>query len=96
MRADLYPNYDRFAISMLIALALHAMVGLGVGFVVDFKPLTHPLETLDVVLVNWRSESTPKEAEFLAQASQEGGGESTEASQPSQEITGISPGPVGS
>ena len=68
-----------------MALALHAVILLGVGFVLDFKPLTHPLETLDVVLVNWRSESKPDEADFLAQASQQGGGESTEASRPSQE-----------
>jgi len=62
--------------------------------VLDFKPLTHPLETLDVVLVNWRSEKKPDEADFLAQASQQGGGESTEASRPSQENTGASPGPA--
>ncbi len=49
------------------------------GLYLDFKPLTHPLETLDVVLVNWRSESKPDEADFLAQASQQGGGESNEA-----------------
>jgi len=54
--------------------------------------LTHPLETLDVVLVNWKSESTPDEADFLAQASQQGGGESIEATRPSQETTGASPG----
>ncbi len=83
---------DRFAVSFLLALGLHAMLVLGVGFVVDFKPLTHPLETLDVVLVNWRSESTPDEADFLAQAAQQGGGESTEVSRPSQENTGASPG----
>ena len=64
------------------------------SFVLDFKPLTHPLETLDVVLVNWQSESKPDEADFLAQASQLGGGESTEASRPSQENTGASPGPA--
>ncbi len=85
---------DRFAVSILMALGLHALVLLGIGFVLDFKPLTHPLETLDVVLVNWRSESKPDEADFLAQASQIGGGESTEASRPSQENTGASPGPV--
>lgn len=83
---------DRFAVSILMALGLHAVVLLGVGFVLDFKPLTHPLETLDVVLVNWRSESEPDEADFLAQASQQGGGESTEVSRPSQENTGASPG----
>jgi len=83
---------DRFAVSILMALALHAVVLLGVGFVLDYKPLTHPLETLDVVLVNWRSESTPEDADFLAQASQQGGGESTEVARPSQENAGASPG----
>ena len=87
-------NNDRFAVSVLMALALHLVILLGVGFVLDFKPLTHPLETLDVVLVNWRSETKPDEADFLAQASQQGGGESTEASRPSQENTGASPGPA--
>ncbi len=75
-----------------MALGLHAVILLGVGFVVDFRPLTHPLETLDVVLVNWRSESKPDEADFLAQATQQGGGESTKATRPSQEYTGASPG----
>jgi protein TonB len=92
MWISFYANYDRFTVCLLIALALHAVVGLGIGFVLDFKPLTHPLETLDVVLVNWRSESEPDEADFLAQASQRGGGESTEVSRPLQENTGISPG----
>lgn len=85
---------DRFAVSTLLALGLHALVLLGVGFIVDFKPLTHPLETLDVVLVNWKSESNPDEADFLAQAAQQGGGESNEAQRPSQENTGASPGPA--
>lgn len=85
---------DRFAVSFLMALALHAVILLGVGFVLDFKPLTHPLETLDVVLVNWRSELKPDEADFLAQATQLGGGESTETNRPSQENTGASPGPA--
>ena len=89
-----HTSNDRFAVSVLMALGLHAAVLLGVGFVLDFKPLTHPLETLDVVLVNWRSEAEPDEADFLAQASQQGGGESTEVSKPSQENTGASPGPV--
>ena len=83
---------DRFTISLMMALAFHAVILLGVGFVLDFKPLTRPLETLDVVLVNWRSESQPDEADFLAQASQQGGGETNEVTKPSQENTGISPG----
>jgi protein TonB len=85
---------DRFAVSMLMALGLHAAILLGIGFVLDYKPLTHPLETLDVVLVNWKSDSKPVEADFLAQASQQGGGESDRAERPSQENTGASPGPA--
>ena len=94
MQASLHKSYDPITVSFLMALALHAAVLLGIGFVLDFKPLTHPLETLDVVLVNWRSETTPEEADFLAQASQQGGGESDEASRPSQEYSGASPGPA--
>lgn len=92
MLARFNATYDRFAVSLLIALALHAVGGLGVGFVLDFKPLTHPLDTLDVVLVNWQSETEPEQADFLAQASQQGGGESLEAEEPSQENAGTSPG----
>jgi len=92
--AAIQASNDRIAVSFLMALALHALILLGVGFVLDFKPLTHPLETLDVVLVNWRSETKPDEADFLAQASQQGGGESTEANRPSQENAGASPGPA--
>ncbi len=73
-----YTSDDSFAASFLIAIGLHAFVLLGMGFVFDFKPLTHPLETLDVVMVNWQSETPPDEADFLAQAAQRGGGESTE------------------
>jgi protein TonB len=91
MSATMTTN-DRFAVSVLMALAFHAVVLLGVGFALDFKPLTHPLETLDVVLVNWRSESKPDDADFLAQASQQGGGESKEVTKPSQENAGASPG----
>ncbi len=90
----IHNSNDRFAVSILMALGLHAAILLGVGFVLDFKPLTHPLETLDVVLVNWRSESKPDEVDFLAQATQLGGGESTDATRPSQENTGASPGPT--
>ena len=90
----IHTSNDRFAVSFLMALGFHAAILLGVGFVLDFKPITHPLETLDVVLVNWRSESQPEEADFLAQASQQGGGESTEVKRPSQENTGSSPAPT--
>jgi len=90
MHASLHKRYDPISISYLIALGLHAVILLGIGFVLDFKPLTHPLQTLDIILVNWRSETAPEEADFLAQAQQLGSGESTEVSRPAQANTGAS------
>ena len=85
---------QRISLSFAMAIGLHVFVLLGIGFAVDFKPLTHPLETLDVVLVNWRSETPPAEADFLAQADQQGGGDAENIDRPSQENTGASPGPA--
>lgn len=82
---------DRFAVSVVMALGLHAAVLLGIGFVLDFKPLTNPLDTLEVVLVNWQSEAAPDQADFLAQASQQGGGDSDDAVEPSRDNAGTSP-----
>ena len=75
---------DRFTVALLLALGLHAAVLLVVSFVFEINPLRKAAETLDVVLVNWRSETPPDEADFLAQAAQKGGGESTEATRPSR------------
>jgi protein TonB len=69
---------DRFMLFLVLATALHALVLLGVSFGVTLKPSPRLVDTLDVVLVKWRSENAPEEADFLAQASQQGGGEVTE------------------
>ena len=85
---------QRISLAFMIAVGLHVTVLLGMGFAMDVKPLTHPLESLDVVLVNWRSEAPPDEADFLAQADQRGGGDAKQVSRPSQENTGAMPGPA--
>jgi protein TonB len=77
---------DRFSVSLMLALGIHAAVLLGISFALDFNPLQKAAETLDVVLVNWKSEDPPDEAEFLAEAARQGGGESEEAQKPSQEM----------
>lgn len=74
---------DQFTVALILAMGLHAAVLLVVSFVFDINPLQKAADTLDVILVNWRSEEVPEVAEFLAQASQTGGGESTELSRPS-------------
>jgi protein TonB len=79
---------DPFAVSILLAVGLHAALLLAVSFALDLNPLRKAAETLDVVLVNWRSEEAPEEADYLAQENQVGGGESTEVEQPSQSASG--------
>lgn len=86
---------DRFTVALMLALGIHALVLLVVSFVFEINPLQKAAETLDVVLVNWRSEEAPEQADFLAQANQEGGGESTEATRPSQNTSTATPGEGG-
>lgn len=92
MRARTLLN-DRLSISFMLALGIHAVVLLGISFVLDINPITRAVETLDVVLVNFRSEEAPEEADFLAQASQVGGGDAEEAQRPAQEISADTPAP---
>jgi protein TonB len=82
---------------LVFALAVHALLFLGVSFGVSLNPVPRLADTLDVVLVQWRSESEPEKADYLAQASQKGGGETTEKTRPADPVSGElpipSPGP---
>lgn len=78
-------------VCLVLATGLHAVLLLGVSFGVSLNPAPRLADTLDVVLVKWRSESEPEEADYLAQASQQGGGETTEKSRPSQPVSGELP-----
>jgi protein TonB len=82
---------DRFMVCLVLATGLHALLLLGISFGVSLKPSPRLADTLDVVLVKWRSETDPEDADYLAQASQQGGGETTEKSRPSQPVSGALP-----
>lgn len=73
------PN-DRFGATLALALIVHGIVILGIGFTVDDPAPVTP--TLDVILVETRSETPPEQADFLAQVSQQGGGEAERAERP--------------
>lgn len=77
---------DRMTVAVVLALVLHAIILLGVTFQLEFNPIRQAAESLDVVLVNFRTESEPEEAEFLAPVSQEGGGEFDEVEKPAAEL----------
>ncbi len=83
------PN-DRLGLTLFLALALHALIILGITFKTrDHSPT--PIRTLDVILVNTKSAEAPKTPDYLAQASQRGGGEEQRRVRPQENKTTILP-----
>jgi protein TonB len=66
---------DRLSLTLFMAAAMHGIVILGVGFKADTSESRAP-PTLDVILVQNHNPETPEEADYLAQVSQDGGGQS--------------------
>ena len=86
-------THDPFMVCLVFALGIHALVAFGVSFGISLDPVPRLADTLDVVLVQWRSEETPEEADYLAQADQKGGGETTERTRPREPLSGQLPTP---
>ena len=76
------PSLERLGRALLVAAVVHAAVVFGVSFSPPPRPAPGP-STLDVILVASRAEKAPDKADFLAQANQEGGGESEKPERPS-------------
>lgn len=79
---DADPGLDRLGRAVLAALVLHLAVVFGVSFSPPSRPEPGP-STLDVILVASKAEKAPEKVDFLAQANQEGGGESEKPERPS-------------
>lgn len=72
---------DVLTIALFVAAAIHAIVLLGVSF----RPFLDEMRTppaLEVVLVEKSDQEKPEEAEYLAQSSRDGGGETDENTRP--------------
>lgn len=83
---------DRLGVTLLFSLIAHAVIALGVTF--EFAKATPRLPSLDVILVQSASGEKPDKADFLAQASNSGGGESERAVRPTQPFSGPLPKPT--
>lgn len=83
---------DLLSATFLFSLILHGVLILGVTFAIA-KPEPR-LPTLDVTLVNTANQQDPGHANFLAQASNAGGGNSDKARLPSQPVSGLLPTPT--
>jgi len=80
------PEGDRFALTLFFAVVMHAMIILGITFgVQDDKPQQNILPTLDITVSNRRT-PPPDEADYLAQTSQDGGGNVSEKVKPTQSV----------
>lgn len=82
---------ERMRATVVLSVLVHAMVIFGIGFTLeDAAPL---VPTLDVIQTRVQTPLTPRQADFLAQASNQGGGEHDQTSRPSAPQAGPLPQP---
>ncbi len=68
------PYTERFSIALLLALVVHLVAIYGIGFV--FPEHTKPqYNSMEIILVQTHADQSPKQADYLAQANQLGGGD---------------------
>ncbi|HVI55203.1 MAG TPA: energy transducer TonB [Luteibacter sp.] len=82
---------DLFGATLLFSLLLHGVVILGITF--DAEKPKPSVPTLDVTLVDVANQEQPDKADFLAQASNSGGGDQDKAARPSEPVSGPLPTP---
>lgn len=70
-------DFDRFSFTLFMALALHAIIVLGITFAPE-EPRSSA-QTMEITLSQYDDETDPEEADFLAQTSQKGSGSEEEA-----------------
>lgn len=91
---------QRLGATLVFSLLLHGLLILGVGFALERAAPVVPM--LDVILTQTQTPLTPKQADFLAQANNQGGGEHEKAQRPRdvqpgtmpQAEPGVAPRPV--
>jgi len=74
-------SVDRLCFTLFLAVALHAMLIIGISFSFDRNSATSP--SIEVTLSNTASKTAPEEADFAAEDNQEGGGLLNESALPS-------------
>lgn len=74
---------DRLGLTLFLAVAVHAIVIFGITFTSSLPGKRNIMPTLDVTLVQTRSLKPPEQADYIAQANQDGGGNVEEKVRPS-------------
>jgi protein TonB len=73
---------DRFGMTFFLATIFHGMVILGVTFSIAPPADSKTAPALDIILVQTQSPNDVKDADYLAQVSQQGGGKVAEKARP--------------
>lgn len=81
-------DFDRFSFTLFMALALHAIVVLGITFAPE--PPRSSAQTMEITLAQFDDETDPDKADFLAQTSQQGSGTEEEV----RELTSPQPSEI--
>jgi protein TonB len=82
---------DRLGFTLFLALTIHAIVVLGVGFTQSEKSGSDPLPGLEVIIANTRSLEAVENPDYLAQVDQVGGGKADEKARPSAPVSANTP-----
>ena len=82
---------DRLGFTLFLALTLHAIVVLGVGFTHSSRSNVEPLPSLDIILANSKSIELAENPDFLAQVDQAGGGNSDDKARPGAPVSSPTP-----
>jgi len=82
---------DRLGFTLFLALTLHAIVVLGVGFTQSDHRSVEPLPSLDIIIANSKSFNEVENPDFLAQVDQAGGGNADEKARPSAPVSAPTP-----
>lgn len=81
---------DRLGLTLCLAVLTHAVIILGVAFAPEDSGKPR-YDTMEIVLVQQKSREAPQDAELLAQASLEGGGESPDKIVPATPLPPLFP-----
>ncbi|MEM7564828.1 MAG: energy transducer TonB [Pseudomonadota bacterium] len=82
---------DRLGFTLFLALMLHAIVVLGVGFKASENGEHNALPSLDIILANSKSFESVENPDYLAQVDQAGGGNADEKARPSAPVSSPTP-----
>jgi len=69
---------DRLSVMLFFALAVHAVIILGVSFSLEDINNNQQLDTMEITLVHSQADEAPEDADYLAQANQVSKGNTTE------------------